>query len=83
MGAAREDDALERRPEGIGIEIGAPVCRPRGYRGAVSPRSRVVALTAAAAAAAAVLVVGVAALQSDAPQGVAERAEAPSGSASA
>jgi tetratricopeptide (TPR) repeat protein len=38
----------------------------------VSPRSRVVALTAAAAAAAAALVVGLAALQSDAPPGVAE-----------
>ena len=50
----------------------APARGSRGYRGAVSPRSRVVALTAAAATVATVLVVGIAALQSEAPQGVAE-----------
>jgi tetratricopeptide (TPR) repeat protein len=52
------------------MQIRARASRPRGYRGAVSPRSRVVALTAAAATVAAVLVVGIAALQSDTPQGV-------------
>ena len=48
----------------------------RGYRGAVSPFTRVVALTAVAAGAVAALAVGLAAVQSD-PVGVAERRTEP------
>ena len=54
-----------------GRAIEAPVGPWRGYRGAVSPRSRVIALTVLAAAVASVVVVGVVALQTESPEGVA------------
>src|SRR6185436_1773623 len=54
------------------VSAGDPERVARGYRGAVSPFPRVVAVTAAAAVAAVAVVVGIVALQTD-PQAVAVR----------